>query len=269
MIPPREISRLAHQLSLRDKTIEKDYLLSWVLLAIANSPLREQLAFKGGTAIKKIYVPDYRFSEDLDFTLLNGISNEQLINQVETIFPWLQREVNIKLETRKTEVHQRTGSPTLYLNYIGPLGGRLGSRFLKMDFTRDELLLFPLTEARIQTPYSDCRNRSETLQAYSMEEILAEKLCALIGRTEPRDLYDIHYILMHQLANTDSVSYYLPDKMNHKGVDHSALENVLTRKQSKLKRSWPRRLRGHMTDLPHFETVVRETNRWLRQSGLV
>ena len=39
MIPPREISRLAHQLSLRDKTIEKDYLLSWVLLAIANSPL--------------------------------------------------------------------------------------------------------------------------------------------------------------------------------------------------------------------------------------
>ena len=88
MIPPREISRLAHQLSLRDKTIEKDYLLSWVLLAIANSPLREQLAFKGGTAIKKIYVPDYRFSEDLDFTVLNDISNEQLINEVETIFPW-------------------------------------------------------------------------------------------------------------------------------------------------------------------------------------
>jgi len=80
---------------------------------------------------------------------------------------------------------------------------------------------------------------------------------------------------MPRLADTDSVSYYLPDKMNHKGVDHSALENVLTRhasvarKQSKLKRSWPLRLRGHMTDLPHFETVVRETNRWLRQSGLV
>lgn len=121
MIPPREISRLAHQLSLRDKTIEKDYLLSWVLLAIANSPLREQLAFKGGTAIKKIYVPDYRFSEDLDFTVLNDISNEQLINEVETIFPWLQREVNIKLETRKTEVHRRTGSPTLYLNYYNAL----------------------------------------------------------------------------------------------------------------------------------------------------
>jgi len=47
MIPPREISRLAHQLSLRDKTIEKDYLLSWVLLAIANSPLRTELAKKG------------------------------------------------------------------------------------------------------------------------------------------------------------------------------------------------------------------------------
>ena len=77
----------------------------------------------------------------------------------------------------------------------------MGSRFLKMDFTRNELLLFPLAEVPIQTPYSDCRKRSDTLQAYSMEEILAEKLCALIGRTEPRDLYDIHYILMHRLAN--------------------------------------------------------------------
>jgi len=40
MIPPGEISRLAHRLKLGDKTIEKDYVLTWILLAIANSPLR-------------------------------------------------------------------------------------------------------------------------------------------------------------------------------------------------------------------------------------
>ncbi len=49
-----------------------------MLLAIANSPLRDRLAFKGGTALKKIYAPDYRFSEDLDFTLLDDTLNEGL-----------------------------------------------------------------------------------------------------------------------------------------------------------------------------------------------
>ena len=53
MIPPSEIARLAHRLGLGDKIVEKDYVLTWVLLAIANSPLRDLLAFKGGTAIKR------------------------------------------------------------------------------------------------------------------------------------------------------------------------------------------------------------------------
>ena len=72
MIHSSEISKLAHKLGLGDKTIEKDYVLTWVLHAIAASPLQGKLAFKGGTAIKKMYVPEYRFSEDLDFTVLDS-----------------------------------------------------------------------------------------------------------------------------------------------------------------------------------------------------
>jgi hypothetical protein len=34
-------------------------------------------------------------------------------------------------------------------------------------------------------------------------------------------------------------------------------------------RLWELRLRGQMSDLPHLDGVIRETNRWLRQSGLV
>src|SRR3990170_8696928 len=49
--------------------IEKDYILSWVLAGISNvDTLRDTLVFKGGTALKKCYFGDYRFSEDLDFT---------------------------------------------------------------------------------------------------------------------------------------------------------------------------------------------------------
>jgi predicted nucleotidyltransferase component of viral defense system len=267
MIPPSELARLAHRLRLGDKTIELDYVLTWMLLAIANSPLRERLVFKGGTALKKVYEPDYRFSEDLDFTLLDDTLNEDLQAAAEALFPWLRREVNLVLGVRRVEVHQ-TGNPAIYMNYVGPLRGSLGSRFFKIDFTRDELLLFPLVEAPLQTPYSDCRSRAETLLVYSPEEILAEKLCALLGRTEPRDLFDVHYMLTNHLADLDAISFRLSEKMAHKGLDVAALEDVLHRKQDTFGRLWEPRLRGQMPELPHLDAVIRETNRWLRQSGL-
>jgi len=50
---------------------EKDYLLSIVSKLIYDSPLRDTLVFKGGTAIHHCYLPQTRFSEDLDFTSLN------------------------------------------------------------------------------------------------------------------------------------------------------------------------------------------------------
>ena len=84
MINPAEISKMAHRLGLGDRTIEKDYVLTWVLNAMAASPLHDLLAFKGGTAIKRMYVPDYRFSEDLDFTLLDTRrANTELRTMVE------------------------------------------------------------------------------------------------------------------------------------------------------------------------------------------
>jgi predicted nucleotidyltransferase component of viral defense system len=268
MIPPGELARLAHRLGLGDKTIEQDYVLTWVLLAIANSSLRDRLAFKGGTALKKIYVPDYRFSEDLDFTLLDDLSNEDLAAEIQALFPWLRREVNITLAVRRMEVHP-TGNPALYLNYVGPLRGDLGSRFFKADFTRDEVVLFPLAEASLRAPYGDCQGRAGTLRVYSLEEILAEKLCALLGRTEPRDLYDAHYLLTHGLADIQAVAYRLGEKMAHKGLTPTALGDVLARKQDTLRRLWGPRLRGQMPDLLPLDTVIRETNRALRQGGLV
>ena len=269
MIQPAEISRQAFRLGLGDKTIEKDYILTWILLGIANSPLRDRLAFKGGTAIKKIYDAEYRFSEDLDFSVLGEISNEELFAEIEVIFPWLQREVNITLGVRKTEIH-KTGNPAIYLNYIGPLRGDLTSRFLKMDFTHNELLLFPLGEAPLQTPYSDCLKRNELLLVYSLEEIMAEKLCALLGRTEPRDLFDIYYLLTQRELDLAAVSFKLEEKMLSKDLAVVDLKEVLERKQGSLSRYWEARLQGQLLhELPRLETVIRETNQLLRKEGII
>lgn len=63
-----------HRLGLPWEVLERDYLLSWVLAGLAQvESLRDTLVFKGGTALKKCYFGDYRFSEDLDFSALEGV----------------------------------------------------------------------------------------------------------------------------------------------------------------------------------------------------
>ena len=62
------------RLGIRWEVLERDYLLSWVLAGIDAVPeLRRTLVFKGGTALKKCYFGDYRFSEDLDFSGREGV----------------------------------------------------------------------------------------------------------------------------------------------------------------------------------------------------
>ena len=80
MIPPRNLSLLANRLAraggrrLPEAVLERDYCLAWFLVALSRTPLRDRLTFKGGTALKRCYFGDYRFSEDLDFTLAVRLS---------------------------------------------------------------------------------------------------------------------------------------------------------------------------------------------------
>lgn len=71
MIKSGEIQSIAAKYKVRDRQIEKDYVISWILYGISRSDfLLKNLAFKGGTVLKKAYFPEYRFSEDLDFSLI-------------------------------------------------------------------------------------------------------------------------------------------------------------------------------------------------------
>ena len=66
MIDQREIERRAERLGLLPDQVSKDYLLNHVLAAIADASA--PLVFRGGTALARVYWPDFRLSEDLDFT---------------------------------------------------------------------------------------------------------------------------------------------------------------------------------------------------------
>jgi predicted nucleotidyltransferase component of viral defense system len=73
LIPKAEILRASEESDLLATTIEKDYALGWLLFAIAQHEVMSRWIFKGGTCLKKCYFDTYRFSEDLDFTLLQDV----------------------------------------------------------------------------------------------------------------------------------------------------------------------------------------------------
>jgi uncharacterized protein len=70
-------------------------VLGRLLMGLSDSLLRSLLAFKGGTAIKKIYFPDYRYSEDLDFTLLGEIKADELLVQFKNSLLRTEKETGL------------------------------------------------------------------------------------------------------------------------------------------------------------------------------
>jgi Nucleotidyl transferase AbiEii toxin, Type IV TA system len=73
MIAQRELAALRAEWILDQGVIEKDYVLGWLLVGIANNTeLNRTWVFKGGTCLRKCYYETYRFSEDLDFTIVEG-----------------------------------------------------------------------------------------------------------------------------------------------------------------------------------------------------
>ena len=135
MIEPKEINKVATENKVNDRQIERDYVLSWVLFAISkNKILNEAMVFKGGTVLKKAYMDDYRFSEDLDFTLLDEtITNDQIKDEFKKIFVFIREKANIEMQIddKKWTIYE-TGSPQIYIDYVGPLKGNMEAGIWKL-----------------------------------------------------------------------------------------------------------------------------------------
>ena len=115
MIKPSEIHRKSDALKVSDKQIEKDYVITWILQGVAtNELLSNNLAFKGGTVLKKAYFDDYRYSEDIDFTLLDEqITNEEIIAQFKTAFDAITEASDIEFQLTKEKLHKASGMSSL------------------------------------------------------------------------------------------------------------------------------------------------------------
>ena len=199
MIPQRNISLLSNRLArdggrrIPEAVLERDYCLAWFLVGLSRAPLRERLAFKGGTAIKRCYFGDYRFSEDSRLHAHEEVPFEVLRAELEFVFKEVQRASGVMFRFEREDRQPHMNSHTFYLTYQGPLPARTASE-VKVDVTIRERLILPLAERPIVRGYEEYEDlpNDAFVRAYSLEEISVEKVVALgdRARNEPRDLYD-------------------------------------------------------------------------------
>src|SRR5947209_7286796 len=74
VIDRNEIIKLADRDDVPAQTVERDYVMAHVLSGIANHEAGAEMIFKGGTALRLCYVDDFRYSADLDFSLVAGLT---------------------------------------------------------------------------------------------------------------------------------------------------------------------------------------------------
>lgn len=102
--------------------------------------------------------------------------------------------------------------------------------------------------------------------AYSLDEIMIEKIVALSdrARNEPRDLYDLWYLLNHHDSELADITPELEAKLTFR---QRTLENVMQNvvvKEDRLRQLWSHRLSEQVNDLPPYDSVYRDVKRALK-----
>ncbi len=266
----KEIEYIALQKDILKSTIDKDWVLGHLLNAFYSfEDIKNNFVFKGGTCLKKCYFQDYRFSEDLDFTLLNKEFpiNSDLFSRI------IQKAENISgikyyLSEIKEQIHNNIQQGyEVKIRFWGadhkpnspiPIPNRWQT-FIKLDISFTEQIFESPSNREILHPYSDFHLINEVVPAYSMVEIMAEKLRALIQRNRPRDIYDIWFIMnSSESLDKKAIKELLQLKASSKNIEIIGIDQfVSNQKMKKNKRAWENSLSLHLpiNSLPDFDMV--------------
>lgn len=281
MIGKQDILDRAAEWRLRADVVEKDFVLGWLLAAIAAHPeASTHWVFKGGTCLKKCYFETYRFSEDLDFSLLpDAAYTDEALRQVLTEIARSASEVSgIEFPSQYVVVQPRQdkqGRLTFEgrIAYRGPLAVPSWPR-VTFDLTQHEPVIDGVSCRSIHHPYPDTLPDGALVGCYSLPELFAEKTRALFERTRPRDLYDLVYILENQIGLVDlgAVRRLFANKCRTKGFEPPASSAFAAqiKGSEELRSEWENMLAHQLPELRPLNPLLQrleELLKWIEVSA--
>jgi uncharacterized protein len=257
------------------EVLERDYLLSWILAGIAEvESLRSTLIFKGGTALKKCYFGDYRFSEDLDFSGVGqvpvGDAMERSVKQAceeasELLDEYAPIEIVCERYVEK-EPHP-AGQEAFTIRARFPWHKQPHTRIM-IETALDEKVIKPVQDRKVIHEYGE--SLGVHIRVYALEEIVAEKLRAILqhvqrleergwSRSRARDYYDLWRVLgaYRDQMDLSDFRFLLQEKCALRNVNYQGPEDFFPESMlAYIKKTWNQWLGPLVPDLPSFDVVI-------------
>lgn len=180
MISDARLRYLAGSKKLNLIYLEKDYFLTLLLYTLREI---DGIVFKGGTALNKIFLNHTRLSEDLDFSCKGKISVvkkeiESVLNANKEIFPKFAFDKNT-LGFFRMKI--------FYKSFF------FQQSFLFLDINKKASIILPPQKQNVPHFYDEIPEFE--ILTLNIDEIIAEKIRALITRNQPRDYFDTYMLL--------------------------------------------------------------------------
>lgn len=188
MIPQAHITAWAARAPwAREEQIEQDLILSRLIVEIAAHPLlRQELAFRGGTCLHKLHLPEpLRYSEDLDYV---RTSSEPRLGECFAALREIARDVGLA-ESKRKFPSAASDMGTIWFDTTPT--SEIGRIRIKLETNVEEtepLDSHVFVEYSVRSPWW---SGAAQVRTFAPEEVLGTKIRALCQRRKGRDLFDI------------------------------------------------------------------------------
>ncbi|NOQ71170.1 MAG: nucleotidyl transferase AbiEii/AbiGii toxin family protein [Crocinitomix sp.] len=208
--------------------IEQDLVISRVLVELFNDEfLSENLAFRGGTALHKLYLnPAPRYSEDIDLVQVKSGPIKPILKRIGEIVTFFD-------EKRQTKIGGH-GAKALYRFTSEYEGIRLRLKLeinCKEHFNVLDWVEFPFEMN------NEWFSGETKIRTYSINELLGTKLRALYQRSKGRDLFDLDYSRLNMELDLDQIIHCFNQYMEFSGnaipTEKQFLLNIEEKEQDK------------------------------------
>lgn len=207
------LGRVSAQTGFPLRLLEKDYYLTIVLSQI-NDELSNDLIFKGGTCLNKVYHLYYRLSEDLDFSLKLPRNNttrgmrRQAIKPLKISIQSFAENLDMRVDNPDSAGRNKSTQYIYYLLYDSVVLNKKETIKLEISLRFNPLL--PVEQHKISHKFVHPFTGKPLFNAgnitcLALKELVAEKMRAAATRliVAPRDFYDLGYLLKKGFDFTD------------------------------------------------------------------
>ena len=201
MVTDREIEATAKELDVHTSNVQRDYVFGWLLAGIyqPENPLSNHLILKGGNGFRKAYFESTRFSNDIDFSTQTEVDEQLIGNGLKQACGFAEQRsgVNFFPDQNRVVAHKGATDESNFYEarvYFKSFYGEENFTIkVKLDVKEFDRIILPIQTRNLIHAYSDASACQASVRCIKLEELLAQKLTALLHRQHSPDLYDFIY----------------------------------------------------------------------------